>query len=300
MKSLSVVSVDHRDRYRAVLLMVAACLLFSLMNACVKGLASRYSPLEIAALRGVSSFPFVLIWALVSVGPRVLFTVNWPWQVARGLLAVVMLVAATAAITRMPLSSAAAINFVAPLLIAVLSIPFFGERVDRRRWAMIVLGFVGILVILRPGASGVALSGGLLMLVVAVSFAFSALIVRVLSRTDATAATVFWSMTIVMVGGGLLAAPSWTPVDRGDVGLVALMGLLGAAGQYCLTDAFRRGEASLVAPYEYTVLIWTLLLDAIFWHVVPGPWVLAGAAIVIAAGVLLYRQERSSAVEAPT
>lgn len=278
--------------------MLAAVGLFSLMDAGMKALSGGYPPLQVTALRGAASLPLLVAWALATVGPRALLRARWSLHLLRGAIGIGMLSAFVYALQTLPLSGAYAIFFVAPLLITALSVPILGERVGPRRWAAIAAGMVGVIVALRPSGEGMASLAGLAVLLGALGYAVSAITVRILARTDSTQAMVVWLMVVVAFGAGALAWPTWVPIARGDWWIVGAIGLAGALGQVAITEAFRQGEASLVAPFEYTALAWGVGLDLAFWGVLPDAATWVGAAIVVASGLYLLRRERIRA-EAP-
>lgn len=273
-------------------LMLASVGLFALMDAGLKTLSAHYPPMQVAALRGASSLPLVLAWALATVGPLQLLQVRWPLHLLRGVLGIVMMASFVYALKRLPLSTAYSIFFVAPLLITALSVPFLGERVGPRRWTAIGIGLVGVLVVLRPTGEGVFTMAGLAVVVAALGYAVSAITVRVLSRTDSTQAITFWLMALMAAGAGALAIPNWVPLRIEDAWVIAAVGVGGALGQYAITEAFRLGEASLIAPLEYTALLWGVALDLALWGVLPDEVTWLGAAIIIASGLYLLRRER--------
>ncbi|HET8818903.1 MAG TPA: DMT family transporter [Xanthomonadaceae bacterium] len=272
--------------------MLAAVGFFSLMDAGMKALSGGYPPLQVAALRGAASFPLVLAWALLTVGARPLLDVRWPLHLLRGAIGVGMLAAFVYALQTLPLSGAYAIFFVAPLLITALSVPLLGERVGPRRWGAIAAGLAGVLVALRPTGEGLVSLAGLAVLLAALGYAVSAITVRLLARTDSTQAMVVWLMALVALGAGTLAWPGWVPIARGDLWIVGGIGVTGALGQVAVTEAFRQGEASLVAPFEYTALAWGLGLDLAFWGVLPDAATWLGAAIIVGSGLYMLHRER--------
>jgi drug/metabolite transporter (DMT)-like permease len=281
-----------RRSWRAALLMLAAVLFFSLMDAGLKTLSAHYPPFQVAALRGASSLPFVLVWALATVGPMTLLRVRWPLHLMRGAMGVLVMAAFVYALRTLPLSTAYTIFFVAPLLITVLSVPVLGERVGPRRWVAIAVGFVGVMVVLRPTGEGVMTLAGLAVLLSALGYSVSAITVRVLARTDSTQAMVVWLLACIALGAGALALPDWRPVAGADFWLIVGVGVAGALGQYTVTEAFRHGEASSIAPLEYTALLWGLILDYSLWHVLPDGVTWVGAAIIVLSGLYLLHRER--------
>jgi len=277
---------------RAVIAMLAAVGLFSLMDAGLKLLSSEYPPFQVAALRGGASLPLVLAWAFATTGLRSLLRVRWPLHLLRGVLGVAMMFGFVYALRTLPLSTTYSIFFVAPLLITALSVPILGERVEPRRWIAIVVGLIGVLVVLRPTGDGVLTLAGLAVLLAALGYAVSAITVRVLARTDSTQAMVVWLMALMALGAGAFAWPDWVPLRGEHAWLIAGVGLAGALGQYAITEAFRLGQASLIAPLEYTALLWGVLLDLTIWGVLPDAITWIGSAIIIASGLYLLRRER--------
>jgi drug/metabolite transporter (DMT)-like permease len=276
---------------RGVLCMLAAVATFALMDTGMKLLAAHYPATQVAALRGLASWPFVVIWVLVAGGPGQLVRVRWSLHLLRGALAVAMLASFAYALKRLPLAEAYALFFVAPLLVTALAVPLLGERVGWRRWSAIGVGLVGTLVILRPSGHGMLSLAGLAVLGSALAYAISAVSVRLLGRTDTTQAMVFWMLTMLALFATLLAWPEWRSIRAEDAWLLAGVGLSGAIGQYCVTEAFRNTPAAIIAPLEYTALIWALLIDWTLWRTFPDAITLIGAGIIVASGLYLIRRE---------
>ncbi|UNK51135.1 DMT family transporter [Lysobacter sp. S4-A87] len=283
----------HNPRQiRAMLTMLVAVALFAMMDAGLKQLSAHYPAFQVASLRGAASLPLVLVWALATVGVAPLLKVRWSLHLLRGVLGVAMMAAFVYAVSRMPLSTTYSIFFVAPLLITAMSVPFLGEKVGPRRWTAIGVGLIGVLVLLRPTGEGLVSLAALAVLVAALMYSVSAITVRILARTDSTQSMMVWLMAMIAVGAGVLAWPQWVPIRSGDLWLIAGVGVAGALGQYAITEAFRMGEASLIAPLEYTALIWGVLLDLTLWGVLPDAITWLGAGIIVASGLYLLKRER--------
>lgn len=276
---------------RGILCMLAAVAMFALMDTGMKLLAAHYPATQVAALRGLASWPFVVVWVLLAGGPRQLIRVRWPLHLLRGVLAVAMLAAFAFALRQLPLAEAYALFFVAPLLITALAVPLLGEHVGWRRWCAIGVGLFGTVVILRPTGQGMLSLSGLAVLGAALAYAISAVSVRLLGKTDTTQAMVFWMLTLLSVFATVLAWPEWRSVRGTDFWLLSGVGASGAIGQYAITAAFRDTPASVVAPLEYTALIWALGLDWLLWRTFPDAITLLGAGIIVASGLYLVRRE---------
>jgi drug/metabolite transporter (DMT)-like permease len=275
-----------------MLTMLVAVAMFAMMDAALKQLSTHYPPFQVACLRGAASLPLVLAWALATGGVATLFRVRWSLHLLRGVLGVAMMATFIYAVSKLPLSTTYSIFFVAPLLITALSVPVLGEKVGPRRWAAIAVGLIGVLVLLRPTGEGMVSLAALAVVVAAVMYAVSAITVRVLARTDSTQSMMVWLMVMIAVGAGVLAWPDWVAIRREDLWLIAGIGLAGALGQYAITEAFRLGEASAIAPLEYTALVWGVLFDLMFWGVLPDSITWLGAAIIVVSGLYLIRRER--------
>ena len=273
--------------------MLAAVASFSLMDAGMKLLSAHYPPLQVTLLRGAASLPFVLVWVLASAGVRSIVPVRWGLHLLRGVLGMVMIGCFVYALRRMPLSTAYTLYFVAPLLVAALSVPLLGEKVGPRRWTAIGIGLLGVVVVLRPGVDGLVSLPGLMVLLAATAYAIAAVTVSLLTRTDTPQSMVVWFLAIMAVGAGLAAIPGWVPLRWEHAALILGMGLAGAFGQIALTSAFMRGDASMIAPLEYTGLVWVIAWDWLLWQTLPDAATWTGAAIIVASGLYLLRRERT-------
>jgi drug/metabolite transporter (DMT)-like permease len=264
----------------------------SLMDGCLKLLSPHYSPFQVASLRGFSALPFIIVWIGFRGGFGQLLRVRFALHLARALLGIMMLTCFAFALRRLPLTEAYSIFFVAPLMITALAVLILKEKVDWTRWLAIAVGFCGVLIVLRPTGSGALTVSGLAVLACAVGYALSAITVRILGRTDSTQSMMFWLMFMVGVGAGILALPEWRPIQSVHWPIIAGMALSGSLGQLAITEAFRLGEASFIAPFEYTALAWGVGLDWFVWHTTPAAITMAGAFVIIASGLYLVRRER--------
>jgi drug/metabolite transporter (DMT)-like permease len=290
----------RQGRLRAIAVMIAAVAAFSLMDGLLKFLAGHYPPLQVAALRGATSLPFMLLPLLIARRLGDLVPRRWPMHLLRGALYAVTLVGFIYSVRVLSLANAYAMFLSAPLIVAGLSAPLLKERVTWGNWLAILLGLAGVLVMLRPSASGLASLGALAAFIGACSYALSAIAVRVLTRTDTTASVIFWTVSLTTVLATLSAIPGWVPIEAAHWKVLLGLGVLGALGQYLLTEAFRSAPPSVVAPFEYTALLWGIGIDRVVWHVSPSARVCLGSGIVIASGLyLIWRERRQSAAAAP-
>jgi drug/metabolite transporter (DMT)-like permease len=279
---------------KAIGLMLAAVAAFCGMDAVLKLLSLHYPPMEVVALRGAASVPFMVL-PLVFLGrARELKPVRLGMHFLRAMLMLVLLVAFVYAVRVLSLADAYAIFLAAPLIVTALSVPLLGESIEWRRWIAICVGLVGVITMLHPSAASLVSLGALAALVSATAYALSAIALRVITRTDTTASVVFWMIGIMTVFAILIAAPDWVPIQRGDWLLLAAIGLFGSLGQHLVTEAFRNAPPSVVAPFEYTALLWGISVDWVVWHVFPTSRVYIGGSIVIASGLYLIWRERTT------
>lgn len=283
---------ERADRLRGVTFMIVAVGVFSIMDAIMKFLAVRYPPLQIACLRGASSLPFVFGAYAAAGRLHLLRPVRWHLHVIRAVLSVLMLWGFLWALARSSMADTYAVYMCAPLLVVLCAALLLGEKVNRPVWFAIFGGLAGVFVMLKPGASGFTSLAGLAALGSAFAYALVVVMVRVMSSTESTASMVFWYLLMLAVAAGALAVPAWVTIEAADWKWIVAIGLAGWAGQHFITEAFRRASASTVAPYEYMALVWGVLFDWLVWQALPSAQMLAGAAIVVAAGLYLFSHQR--------
>lgn len=276
---------------RSIQAMLAGVVMFSIMDTAMKLLSAHYPAMQVAALRSLSSLPLVCAWLLWRGGLRSSLQVRWPLHLLRAAIGIVMLALFAYGVRELSLAEAYSIFFIGPILITALSVFVLKERVNAARWIAIAVGMAGVLVILRPTGEGMLTLGGLAILASAVCYAVSAVSGRILARTDRSEHMVFWLMLLMSIGASALAAPDWVPVRGGDLTLLAVLAFSGFLAQLAITEAFNHGEASVVAPFEYTALAWGLGIDWLMWHTLPDQTTLVGAAIIIGSGLYLIRHE---------
>lgn len=272
--------------------MLLAVFMFALMDTVMKVLSQRYPAIQVAALRSLTSLPLIAVYVGIKVGYGGIFRIRWPLHLLRAVLGIAMLSFFAFGIRKLSLAEAYTIFFIAPAIITALSVWFLKERVNVARWIAIAVGLCGVLVVLRPSGAGFLTIGGLAVLGAAAMYAVSAITVGILARTDRSEHMVFWLMVMMSLGAGLLAAPGWVGMQKGDIPLLLGLALSGFVGQLAITEAFAKGDASSVAPFEYTALAWAVGLDWMLWQTLPDGWTVVGAAIIIGSGMYLIRHEK--------
>ena len=289
---MKVAATARGRNLHSIYAMLLAVFMFALMDTAMKLLAERYPALQVAALRAICSLPLIAAYVAWRGAFTGIFRVRWPMHVLRGVLGILMLALFAFGLKKLSLAEAYSIFFIAPALITALSVLMLKERVDPARWLAIGVGLGGVLVVLRPDGAGFLTIGGLAVLGAASCYAISAITVRVLARSDRSEHTVFWLIVMIAIGAGLLAAPNWVPIPAAEIPLLCGLAVSGFIGQLAITEAFSRGEASSVAPFEYSALAWGVGLDWLLWRALPDGWTLVGASIIIGSGLYLIRHEK--------
>ncbi len=277
--------------------MIFAVAILSVMDAAMKNLSHHYAPFQVSALRGMSSLPFILALLAYKKNFKQLLAVRWGWQLLRGAVSILTLYAFIYAFQRMNLADAYCIFFISPLLIAALSVPLLGDKIEWRGWVAIIVGLIGVIWMLRPGGNQWEVSAVFAAVVATLGYVASSFIIRIVSRTDSTHASTFWFLLLVSVGAGLLALPQWRAPLLEDAPIILIVGVCGMLGQHAISEAFRLAPPALVAPFEYTALLWGVLLDYFIWGASPNTGIWAGALLVIGSGLyMLWREHLAQRV----
>jgi drug/metabolite transporter (DMT)-like permease len=278
------------------MLVAVAC--FAVMDSLLKLLSAHYPALQVACLRGAAALPFVLVPIAVRGRLARLRPVNVRLHLLRGALSVIMLMTFVLAVRESSLASTYAIFMFAPLLVAALSAPLLGEKVAGAQWGAIGVGLAGVLLMLKPAGGQWGTAGTLWAVAAVAAYTLSVVTLRILARTDSNESMVFWFTAMLALGAGVLALPAWRGLEAADLPLIAGVGLTGALGQSFITVAFRSAPAATVTPFEYTALVWGVMLDVAIWSVWPSVVTLLGGAVVIGAGLYLIERERRTAAAA--
>jgi S-adenosylmethionine uptake transporter len=291
---------------------LVAASVFPVQDVIIKGLSGRFPALEIVFVRSLVALS-LYAWLLWRERDVAAFPPERPrLHAARGALGLVSFTSYYMAIAALPLATVTAVAFAAPLFVTVLSARILGEPVDRSSWLAVLVGFAGVLVVLRPGAAAFE-PAALLALLSALTYASSQTITRELGRTDSGASIAFTSTLVavtvagvsgLIAGGGDRGAdlhPSiaflvrgWALPSWGELGRMVVCGLVSGVGMYCFTQGYRVAPPSTVAPFEYVMIGWSVLWGYLFWGDVPGPWTVVGVAATVTGGIyVLQHQARS-------
>ena len=283
-------SPSDSDTARGIALMVFAVGLYSIMDALVKWLGPSYPTMELVFFRSLFAFiPIAyVLWRSRSLAG--LRTRNPLGHAARALAGLISLSLFFYAYTRMPLANVIAISFAAPLLVTALSVPLLGERVGRRRWTAMSIGFIGVIIMVKPDAEMFD-EIAILALSATVFYALVIVSIRKLSRTETPIAIVFYyAATSTLVAGAVMPFV-WVMPDAEGWVLLILVGVIGGVAQFAMTNAFRLADVSIIAPFDYMHIIWAALLGFFIWGEVPGNTIWIGVPIVMASGIyILFRE----------
>lgn len=276
---------------RGIAVMLVAVSLFAVQDTAAKQLSGAYPAVEVAWARYFFSLVFVLL-ALPWSGRRaVLVSLRPGLQLLRGVFLYTSTLLFVLAVSHMPLATATAIGFVSPLLLTALSIPLLGETVGPRRWAAIAVGFLGVLVIIRPGFGG--FDWALLLPVAMASFnAVYQAVTRLVRGADPPLTALLYPTAVGCVLGFLPVPFVWVTPAPADAALMVLMGLCGALSHFCLIRAFALAPATTLAPFAYSQLVWVALFGYGVFGDVPDAATLLGAAVIAASGLYVFHRER--------
>lgn len=269
---------------------VLATLLFGIMDTMIKYLSADYGTWQIMFFRAVFSLLPIGILIARTGGLASLRTRSVTSHAARSLMGVAAAYGFFYSFGVMPLADVYAIGFAAPLFMTALSVPVLKEKVGWRRWLAVLVGFGGVMVMMRPG-QGVFSPLALFPLGAAFFYALSMLFVRALSRTESNGAITFYFVTTLGVVSGVCMIPGFRMPDGPGLLLLALVGIVGGVAQIVFTQAFRLAAPSLLAPFEYVAMIWAAGFGYLFFAEVPDAAIWTGCAIVAASGLYIIHRE---------
>lgn len=290
---------QKRARLRGIALMCAANIFFASIDTIAKLLVQSMSSVQVTWARFAGAFIVAVLLSNVLVRPDRIRSKRPFLQLTRSALLFVSNLVMVYALQFLQLDQTSSILFATPLIVAALSVPLLGERVGPRRWCAIAVGFVGVLIVIRPGFGGIH-PAAFLCLAATVAVAFYNITTRVLSHADSSATTMFYTNMVGMVVLTACAPLFWTTPSPTEAFLMAAMGTVATIGHYLMIAAHRLAPASVLAPFMYTQLVWMIFYGYTVFHQLPSYWTLSGALVVIASGLyLLYREVKVKGETAP-
>jgi len=292
MTAPSIHPLHDRHQVKGILFMCAAILNYSIMDALVKYLTQDYPVLMVAFCRFFFAFIPVAVLIRMEGGLNALTTKRPVLHVLRAVLGMCAFVSFFFALQTMELADAVALGFCTPLFLTALSVPVLRERVGPRRWAAVIVGFIGVLIIAQPGTS-VFQPVSLLPILAAFFLACTLLTVKIMARTETNAMMLFSATLVGTLTMGATLPFVWTTPAWEHVFWLAVVGVMGGYGQYLIAMAFRNADAVVVAPFDYTAIIWATLLGYLLFDDLPGPAVVIGCGVIIGAGIyIIYRENQ--------
>ena len=264
-------------------------LCFSIQDSGIKWLSAEIAVLQILFIRSLFGIVFLSSSTLVS-GERINFRIKRPWLLlVRTIINLLSWVLFFTGLKYLPLATAIALFFSFPLFLAIFSVPILGEKVGIRRSIAIVIGFVGVLFITNPVA-GIELPM-LLMLGAAIGWALVASATRILGETENTTTVLFYTLLGFAVTMFLPQFWVWQTITWNTLLLIAFVAFFGVIAQFCLTKAYAIASPSLIAPFEYTALIWAAVLGFMLWGDIPDITALMGTGLIVASGLYIIHRE---------
>ena len=282
-----------RENLRGIVAMLLAVSCFGVMDASLKLLSPHYPPLQVVGMRGWASLPLICLWLALRPGRARLLEVRWGLHLLRAGIGILMLAGFTYALRDLPLAEAYAIFFVAPLMITALSVPLLGEKVGLRRWIAVGVGFVGVVLVLRPG--GDFLSTGT-PIALAGSLTFALTLISTRSLRGASGLTLITTQTLGVGLAGTATLPFvWVTPTLLELSLIGVLGVVALIAHVLVNHSLKLSPAAVVAPYQYTSLVWAMALGWAFWGDIPELPVAFGAALIIGSGLFVFHREQQLA-----
>jgi drug/metabolite transporter (DMT)-like permease len=266
------------------------------LDLCAKGLLVTYSLEQFVFLRSLIGLAIFVLLGRQFGGTTSLITTRWAWHLLRTFLATGAMFGFFYGLARMPLVDALTLGFTAPLMVTALSVPMLGEHVGWRRWIAVVAGFIGVLIILRPGGDEVSFAA-IAVLFAAFCYACMAITARKLSTTESSYALSLYVIAgPMLVSMSLLGKGTWQGPDMNGWLLFTLAGACSVVAWIGIIGGYRRASPALLAPFEYTALIGGAIAGYLIWDEVPDRWVALGAGVIIASGLFVVYREIGGAI----
>lgn len=277
---------------KGIICMIVAGAFLTANDAVLKWLVGDYSVGQIMFLRGLFAFVPLALLVWRAGGIETLRVYSWRGHALRAVLVITGTFLFVTGLRYLPLADAIAIAFAGPLFITALAPVILGEPVGWRRWTAVSVGFIGVLIIVRPTGAGAQLAG-LLPLAASLTGALRDILTRKLSFRETSVSVLFYSTTAVTLAGLATVPFGWAPVATKDYALFALGGFFIGAAHFLMIEAFRLAEAATAAPFKYTSLLWGVALGYVFWQDVPDRWTWTGAAVLVGSGLYILHREHT-------
>ena len=300
-------SVTSRNNLIGIASLCAGSLVFSMQDTVIKSISGDHAVTLAIVLRAVVAFPILTVMVAMSGGLKQLDTPHWPILVVRGFILLTAYTTYFMAFPALPLAEAIALYFMVPLLVTMMSGPLLGERVTWLAWAAVAVGLAGVIVILRPG-SGIFEPAALLSLISAATYAYAMILARKHGAKVSATVMTFYLNFAYMLGALAFATvmmvldvqppghPSidflvrgWAVPSPTDMALMGLCGVIAAFGSIFLAQAYRKGAANVVAPFEYLGMVWGSLWGFLFFAEIPRLTTFIGMGLIAMAGLLALR-----------
>ena len=289
-------TVIEAARTRQAIMTICAGVAFLAANdAIAKLLVERYDPFQIVFLRNLIALPMVGAVIIYMIGVSGFTTSHLRIHALRGILTLAGSYTFFKGLEALALAEATALVFSAPIFVTALSVPLLGEKVGWRRWIAVLVGFVGVLIIVRPGGDTFQLAS-LYVIGTAVFYALFMISARLLGQRESMWTMMFFVMLFPMLYAVPFAVTVWVPVRITDLSFFAALALFGALGITLIGQAFRFAPAAVVAPFDYTALIWASLFGWLIWDDTPEIWTLVGASVIVFSAIfIIVRESRQAA-----
>lgn len=289
--AVQVAGVRPTDRpVFAVVLVSVAIALLTFQDAGMKWLSVRLPVIEILFLRSLIMLPVILVFAVATGHVRRLRTRRYGAHLLRVVLNFLAFITYYGALRMMPLADTLAIVFSAPIFIVLFSALFLKEKVGPWRWSAVALGFFGVLIMLRPGTSMFDWPV-VLALMSSIFYALWMLTTRTMAEDESSLGMLFYASAFFVVVGGIAVPFEWVTPSGEDLLILAGLAVVAMAGLLMLIHSYRLAQASMLAPFDYTSMVWAVLLGWLIWNELPGPWIIGGTALVVFAGLVIVHRE---------
>lgn len=290
---------DGKSNGKGAGLALLSMAIYATHDAVVKTLGSTYSAVQIIFFAALLSFPVLTVILLNDKRQGSLRPVHPGWVTLRAIATVATGVSAFYAFSHLPLAQVYPILFAMPLLITIMAIPLLGERVGLHRWAAVIVGLIGVLIVVRPGQADLQL-GHLAAALAAVCGALASVIVRKIGNEERSVVLLLSPLLGNFLAMGLALPFVWVPMSIADLGLMAVVALFGLGGAFFSILAYRMGEAAIVAPMQYSQIVWAVFFGWVFFREPVDAPTLLGAAVVIASGLYIVWRESTADVSQHT